>query len=106
LKSVDKKELSLKNGSKTYVIIDYPIESENINSCHTVIMQLELALLAMSYVELSFNNGEWLPCRFSSGYWWFDWAYFAPGEHLISARLVNPAGNVVLQTQNRKCKVC
>jgi hypothetical protein len=27
------------------------------------------------YVEISFNDAEWEPCRFASGYWWFDWKY-------------------------------
>lgn len=102
LKFVDEKELSLKNDYNTYVVIDYPFESENINGCHYAV---RVGASGHGYVELSFNNGEWVPCRFSSGYWWFDWTYFTPGEHLISARLVNPAGNVILQTQNRKCKV-
>jgi hypothetical protein len=67
-------------------------------------MLLELVLWRV-YVEPSFNNGEWFSCRFGSSYWWLDWTCFTLGKHLISARLVNPAGNVVLQTQNRECKV-
>ncbi|MDR1243783.1 MAG: hypothetical protein LBJ79_01135 [Endomicrobium sp.] len=102
LKFVDKKELNLKNDSNIYIVIDYPVESEAISSCHYAV---RVGASGDGYVELSFNNGEWVPCRFSSGYWWFDWTCFAPGEHLISARLVNSAGNVILQTQNRKCKV-
>ncbi|MDR1522887.1 MAG: hypothetical protein LBS29_02920 [Endomicrobium sp.] len=102
-KSIDEKKLELKNNCNSYIVIDYPFESENIKGFHYVI---RVGASNEGYVELSFNNGEWLPCRFASGYWWFDWSYFTPGDHFISARLVNPSGDVILQTENRKCRVC
>ncbi|MDR1418052.1 MAG: hypothetical protein LBI80_02705 [Endomicrobium sp.] len=103
LKSVDDKKRSLQGNPNAYVIIDYPVESENINSCHYVV---RVGASCDGYVELSFNDGEWVPCRFNSGYWWFDWTDFVPGEYFISARLIDHKGDVILQSQNRKCKVC
>jgi hypothetical protein len=102
-KSIDGKKLNLENKCNSYIIIDYPFESENINGWHYTV---RVGASDEGYVELSFNDGEWVPCRFNSGYWWFDWSYLTPGEYLISARLVNPSGDVILKTQNRKCRVC
>jgi hypothetical protein len=103
LKSAYDEMSSLKGNSNAYVIIDYPFESENINSCHYAV---RVGASCDGYVELSFNDGEWVPCRFNSGYWWFDWTDFVPGEYFISARLIDSKGDVILQTQNRKCKIC
>jgi hypothetical protein len=58
------------------------------------------------YAEISFNDKEWLPCRFGSGYWWFDWTDFTLGYHALSARLIDHRGNIVAESNKRKCKVC
>jgi hypothetical protein len=37
-------------------------------------------------VEVSIDQGEWLPCREALGIWWYDWTGFAPGAHELTAR--------------------
>lgn len=94
------KELEAKNNS--YVIVDYPVENETIAGNNYV---LRIGASTDGYVEVSFNSGEWLPCRFASGYWWFDWNYFKSGNVTIAARIVGSDGKVVKLSDIRKCKV-
>ena len=95
-----KKELEAKNNS--YVIVDYPVENETIAGNNYV---LRIGASTDGYVEVSFNSGEWLPCRFASGYWWFDWNYFKSGNVTIAARIVGSDGKIVKLSDIRKCKV-
>jgi len=37
-------------------------------------------------VELSIDQGDWLPCRESLGLWWFDWSDFDKGVYEVIAR--------------------
>jgi hypothetical protein len=108
-KTLVKKEIKSKNEMqdeeiipKSYIFIDYPIEFEKIKSYHYAV---RIGASKDGYVEVSFNNGEWLPCRFASGYWWFDWMYFNPGSYILLARLVSPKGDIILETTARKCEV-
>lgn len=96
-----KKEKQKTAVSESYVVIDYPVEAEVIESGHYAI---RIGASNDGYVEISFNDGEWIPCRFTSGYWWFDWMYFEPGEHTLAVRLVDLQGNTILETEPRKCK--
>ncbi|MDR1696130.1 MAG: hypothetical protein LBR69_05835 [Endomicrobium sp.] len=89
--------------SNAYLVIDHPANSETICGQHYAI---RIGASQDGYVEISFDNGEWIPCRFGGGYWWFDWIYFTPGKYSIAARLVAPDGNTVLETAPRKCSVC
>ena len=98
--SVKSKELEAKKNS--YVIVDYPVENETIAGNNYV---LRIGASTDGYVEVSFNSGEWLPCRFASGYWWFDWNYFKSGNVTIAARIVGSDGKVVKLSDIRKCKV-
>lgn len=97
-----KKEIEVKNNPNSYVIVDYPVENETIVSDNYV---LRIGASTDGYVEVSFNSGEWLPCRFASGYWWFDWNYFKSGNVTIAARIVGSDGKVVKLSDIRKCKV-
>ena len=103
VKSVSKKNSVDEVPSSSYIVIDYPNEAEIINGLHYA---LRIGASNDGYVEISFNDGEWLPCRFGSGYWWFDWMDFALGHHSLSARLVNHDGNIIAESSKRKCKVC
>ena len=69
--------------AKAYVIIDHPLNGETISGLHYAIR----IGASEGNVEISFNDGEWIACRPSAGYWWFDWGYFSPGSYKISARL-------------------
>ena len=100
--NASKKELEAKNNPNSYVIVDYPVENETIASDNYV---LRIGASTDGYVEVSFNSGEWLPCRFASGYWWFDWNYFKSGNVTIAARIVGSDGKVVKLSDIRRCKV-
>lgn len=88
--------------SNAYVIVDHPCEKEIINSSEYVI---RIGASLDGYVEISFNDSEWQPCRFAAGYWWFDWKYYQPGNIKISARLVSNDGQIIKLSDVRKCKV-
>jgi hypothetical protein len=104
VKPASNKEIFLEEvPSSSYIIIDYPNEAEVINGPHYA---LRIGASNDGYAEISFNDGEWLPCRFGSGYWWFDWTDFDQGHHSLSARLVNYHGDIIAESDKRKCKVC
>jgi hypothetical protein len=86
-----------------YLVIDYPVEADIIKNGHYAI---RIGASHNGYVEISFNKGEWNPCRYADGYWWFDWVYFTPGNYVLSARMIDPRGNKIIETPERKCKVC
>ncbi len=46
-------------------------------------------------VEISVDEGPWEPCRQAVGYWWYDWAGYAPGDHQAVARGITPEGKWV-----------
>ncbi|MDR2709562.1 MAG: hypothetical protein LBC07_06280 [Elusimicrobiota bacterium] len=106
------KEISQENivGKKGYAAkgdaflsIDFPMENDSIVGLHYAI---RVGASKNGYVEISFNDGEWNPCRFGAGYWWFDWGYFKPGTYKISARLISVDNNKVVLVTERTCKVC
>lgn len=88
--------------AKSQISIDHPIEGEMISGLHYAI---RIGTTQNGNVEISFDNKQWSPCRFSAGYWWFDWGYFSPGSYKISARLIDENGNVLVKSTARKCKI-
>lgn len=99
--NVAEKEV-LNNNGNAYVIVDHPCENEVISG-NTYVIRIGASF--DGYVEISFNDGEWQPCRFASGYWWFDWMYYKTGNCKISARLVANDGTIIKLSDIRKCKV-
>lgn len=99
---MDKKQEEFVNNSNSYVLVDYPVENETVYGDNYV---LRIGASFDGYVEVSFNGSEWQPCRFASGYWWYDWMYFKPGDIKIVARLVGNDGKVLKISDIRKCKV-
>jgi len=87
---------------KVYVVLDHPQVDEIISGLHYAI---RIGASDNGAVEISFDNGEWQPCRPSAGYWWFDWGYFTPGAHKITARLRDAAGATVKKSPVVKCEV-
>src|SRR5579872_5737588 len=67
-----------------YIWIDHPQQNETLSAPTYV---LRLGVGGADLVELSIDKGPWLPCRLTSGYWWFDWAAIAPGKHQLVARM-------------------
>ena len=66
--------------------IDYPQEEETITSPHYTFRVK--APLNAEKVELCIDGAPWQLCRYSSGFWWFDWSDYATGEHEIVARIL------------------
>ncbi|MDR2426662.1 MAG: hypothetical protein LBD46_05735 [Endomicrobium sp.] len=106
MKSVEEtKEIKteVNNYPNAYIVIDHPIDMETIYGNHYAI---RVGASTDGYVEISFNNGEWQPCRYDAGYWWFDWTYFAKDDYFIVVRLMDPGGNLIMETAPRKCRIC
>ena len=105
VKNVETKQqesvIEIAPSSNAYVIVDHPCEKESISSSEYVI---RIGASMDGYVEISFNDSEWQPCRFAAGYWWFDWKYYKPGNIKICARLVSNDGQIIKLSDLRKCK--
>lgn len=68
----------------TMVAVSYPKDKEVvIGSAYTFRIDAGIA----GHVEISIDKKEWHACRRSEGYWWYDWAGYAPGRHQAAARL-------------------
>ena len=89
--------------SKPYVVIDFPVTSETVSGLHYAIRMGSSD--DNNSVQIQFNGGEWLPCRSTAGYWWYDWGYFIPGTYKIVARLVDAEGNQIKKTSITKIEV-
>ncbi|MDR2192124.1 MAG: hypothetical protein LBO62_04535 [Endomicrobium sp.] len=87
-----------------YLIIDYPIENDILQANGHYAIRIGAS--HDGYVEVSFNGGEWVPARFSDGYWWFDWVYFSAGDYTLAARMIGQDGKTVAETPSRKYTVC
>jgi len=66
--------------------IDYPQEEETITSPHYT-FRIKAPLNAEK-VEICIDGAPWQLCRYSSGFWWFDWSDYGSGEHEIVARIL------------------
>ena len=83
--------------------IDYPQEDETIISSHYT-FRIKAPLNAEK-VEVCIDGAPWQLCRYSSGFWWFDWSDYFSGEHEIVARILPfDSKNYTLRT--RRCQVC
>jgi hypothetical protein len=72
------------SGQKRYVRIDYPMEGELVTSRT---YSFRISASPTDRVEVSIDDQEWLPCRMSVGYWWYDWSVFGQGPHSLLARI-------------------
>ncbi len=84
-----------------YIVIDYPTEGEKVSGLSYT---MKIGASGEGRVEVQVNNGDWKPARHGGGYWWFDWGYYKPGPHTITAQLVSADGKVLKKTV-RKCTV-
>ncbi|MFA5976243.1 MAG: hypothetical protein WC859_08800 [Elusimicrobiota bacterium] len=82
-----------------YIWIDHPQQKEMLSGPTYVI---RLGVGGAETVELSIDKGNWLPCRLTSGYWWFDWHAITPGKHTLVARMRTPEGTWY-KTPPRSC---
>jgi hypothetical protein len=86
---------------KRYVQVDYPMEGEMI-SYRTYTFRISAN--PTERVEISIDGEEWLPCRQSVGYWWYDWCHFSAGLHSLQARIPS-AGIRELKSKPRQFTV-
>ncbi|MCL2389602.1 MAG: hypothetical protein FWC85_04395 [Elusimicrobia bacterium] len=96
-------KISVDSYAGTYIVLDHPVHNETIFGNHYAI---RIGASQDGFVEISFNKGEWQPCRYAAGYWWFDWEYFMPGNYTIAVRLVDQGGETISQSDHRPCTVC
>ncbi|MDE2489378.1 MAG: hypothetical protein KGM24_00925 [Elusimicrobia bacterium] len=76
--------------------IDYPQQDETVNSRHYSFRVT--APDAADEVSVAINQGDWKPCRRASGYWWYDWTGFEPGEYEIVSRARARDGRWLIST--------
>jgi len=70
--------------------LDYPQEGETIVS-----PQYTFRVGAAGEperVEISLNQGPWLPCRYAVGYWWYDWTGYTSGRYQAAVRVYTKGG--------------
>lgn len=67
-----------------YIWIDFPTPNETLRGPVYVV---RLGVGGATTVELSIDKGPWLPCRHTSGYWWYDWSAIGAGKHTLVARM-------------------
>jgi hypothetical protein len=66
--------------------IDYPQEEETITSPHYT-FRIKAPLNAEK-VEVCVDGAPWQLCRYSSGFWWYDWSDYSSGDHEVVARIL------------------
>lgn len=63
--------------------IDFPRAKEKVGLGHYAV---RVSAQAGSEVEISFDGGPWLACRYAVGHWWFDWTAEVKGGHTVAVR--------------------
>ncbi len=75
--------------------IDFPKEQEAVGASYTARISAPGALA----VHVAIDQGSWLECRESLGYWWYDWTPEGSGEHeLIACALFEGGREAVSET--------
>lgn len=67
-----------------YIWIDYPQPGERLLNRGYVV---RLGVGGAETVQISIDKEPWLPCRLTSGYWWYDWSGYGRGKHTLAARM-------------------
>jgi len=73
-----------KTAPNRQVVIDFPVEGEIVTS---PAYACRIGVSPTDRVEVSIDGKEWLPCRESVGYWWYDWSGYNAGPHTLQARI-------------------
>jgi len=73
--------------------LDYPQQGEEISAPQYAFRAGTVG--AVERVELSINQGPWQPCRYSVGYWWYDWSGYAPGRYQVEVKAFLKNGKTV-----------
>jgi len=78
--------------------VDFPQEGESVSSPHYT-FRIRAALNAEK-VEVCVDGSPWQLCRYSAGFWWYDWAGYSAGEHELVARILPfDSRNYILKTR-------
>ena len=67
------------------VRVEYPRQDEVIAQPHYT-LRISVAPGQADAVEVSIDQGAWLPCREGLGLWWYDWSGYSRGAHELTAR--------------------
>jgi hypothetical protein len=67
--------------------LDYPMQGEKITAPQYAFRAGTVG--EVEGVEISISQGAWQPCRYSVGYWWYDWSGYTAGRYQaeVKARL-------------------
>jgi hypothetical protein len=82
-----------------FIWIDFPAQNETLQGPD---YHVRLGVGGADLVEISIDKSPWLPCRLTSGYWWYDWSNIAPGKHALVARM-RTSDNRWFKTPPRAC---
>ncbi|MHB0996046.1 MAG: hypothetical protein ACYC2I_06730 [Elusimicrobiales bacterium] len=74
------------------VALDHPQQGEKITSPQYTFRVG--ALGDIERVEISINQGPWQVCRYSVGYWWYDWTGYGRGRYQAAVKAVAKDGRV------------
>ncbi len=91
--------LNLKKKNEFFIVIDYPKNNEIIT--HKLHYAIRIGTPNIGSVEISIDEGEFQKCRYSSGYWWYDWYNIPLGKHTLVAKLVDPQKNRTLKKSEK-----
>ena len=86
--------------SRPAVRVEYPCQGEAI-ARPSYTLRIAVAPGSADAVEVSIDQGAWLPCREGLGLWWYDWSGYAQGEHEITARTHTAGGGYAASTPCR-----
>jgi hypothetical protein len=87
-KRADTKPLDEDVQVQAILLLDFPQLEEQITS-----PQYTLRFTAPSNVvavDVSIDDSDWQPARYSIGHWWFDWYDYLRGDHRLRARAIGP----------------
>lgn len=98
------KQQKVKENAKVpgdFVVIDHPSQNDKLVPPHYAIRMGA----SEGIVEIQINNSSWMPCRHTSGYWWFDWVNFSKGSYKITARLKDSSDKTLAKSAVVKVEV-
>ena len=78
--------------SEVCVVLDHPQQGEKITSPHYT---FRIGTSGdTERVEISIDQGPWQSCRYSVGYWWYDWSNYTGGRYQAAAKAWAKNGRV------------
>ena len=79
-------------------MLDYPQKGKKITAPYYT---FRIGTLGdIERVEISINQSSWQPCRYSAGYWWYDWSGYTEGRYQVVAKVWTKDNRTII------CKPC